>query len=83
MQVTIKGQITIPSEFRIKYGLLPHTEVKFIEADGKLCLIKAKHAKKESRGQRIIQRMQSVPINKTMSTDEILALTRGYGIDEK
>ena len=29
MQVTSKGQVTIPQEIRIRLGLLPHTEVEF------------------------------------------------------
>ena len=29
MQITSKGQVTIPQEVRIRLGLLPHTEVEF------------------------------------------------------
>lgn len=78
MHITIKGQVTIPNEFRIKYGLLPHTEVEFTEIEGRLCLMKVRRTKKESRGQRIIRRMQSAKVNRNMTTDEILALTRGF-----
>ncbi|MCB9707262.1 MAG: AbrB/MazE/SpoVT family DNA-binding domain-containing protein [Myxococcales bacterium] len=31
-----RGQITIPKQLRDKYGLLPQTEVEFIEQEGQL-----------------------------------------------
>ena len=82
MHITVKGQVTIPNEFRNKFGLLPHTEVEFKEYKGRLCLVKIKKSKKESRGQKIIRRMQSVKTN-NMTTEEVLAITRGYVEDDK
>ncbi len=82
MHITIKGQVTIPSEYRIKYSLSPHTEVEFKEHKGMLCLVKLKKTKQESRGQRIIRRMQSVQTN-NMTTEEVMLLTRGYSKDDK
>ncbi|MGB0679771.1 MAG: AbrB/MazE/SpoVT family DNA-binding domain-containing protein [Polyangiales bacterium] len=38
MQVGERGQITIPKALREKYGLLPHTEVEFVEVQGMLRL---------------------------------------------
>ena len=29
MQITSKGQVTIPQQVRLRLGLLPHTEVEF------------------------------------------------------
>ena len=34
MRITTKGQVTIPQRFRLKFGLLPHTDVSFEEANG-------------------------------------------------
>ena len=34
MKITTKGQVTIPQPLRMKFGLLPNTEVAFEEADG-------------------------------------------------
>ena len=34
MKITSKGQVTIPQPLRMKFGLLPNTEVTFEEADG-------------------------------------------------
>ena len=34
MRITTKGQVTIPHRFRLKFGLLPNTDVSFEEVDG-------------------------------------------------
>jgi bifunctional DNA-binding transcriptional regulator/antitoxin component of YhaV-PrlF toxin-antitoxin module len=84
MQVTTKGQVTIPNQYRIKYGLLPHVRVEFCEKNGFLCIVKGKiKAKMESRSSHIVRQMRSVKINKTMTTEEIMEMTRGYRIDDK
>lgn len=82
MRITSKGQITIPNEFRIKYGLLPQTEVVFMERDGNLCLIRTKSLKRASRGEQLIRRMRAAKTLK-MTTDEIMKITRGYDKDDK
>ena len=73
MRVSARGQITIPVHLRRKFGILKGREVEFLEEDGRLyvrvsgCSEKAKE---------IVRRMTGkgdVPL----STDEILALTRG------
>lgn len=33
MRITTKGQVTVPRRFRLKFGLLPHTDVSFEEAN--------------------------------------------------
>ncbi|MDJ0763817.1 MAG: AbrB/MazE/SpoVT family DNA-binding domain-containing protein [Myxococcota bacterium] len=74
MRITSKGQVTIPVEIREKLGLLPDTEVEFVVVGNDIRLRKKKG--KRSRGQSIISHLKgraTVP----MSTDEILALTRG------
>jgi AbrB family looped-hinge helix DNA binding protein len=76
MRITSKGQVTIPIAIRERAGLLPHTEVEF-DYDGKSVRIRrAKRGKKPGRGQRIVAHMRGKgDIN--LTTDEILALTRG------
>jgi AbrB family looped-hinge helix DNA binding protein len=34
MRITSKGQVTIPQSIRERCGLLPHTEVGFVEEGG-------------------------------------------------
>lgn len=74
MRITTKGQVTIPAEFRTMFGLLPHSEVEFIQSKKGL-LIKKKKSK-DQRGNKLIRHMRS---SKTvqMTTDEIMELTRG------
>jgi AbrB family looped-hinge helix DNA binding protein len=77
MRITSKGQVTIPQELREQAGFLPHTEVEFIrEADG-LKLVKAKQSKGKTRAEMIMERMRAARPHFTMTTDEVMALTRG------
>jgi AbrB family looped-hinge helix DNA binding protein len=76
MRITSKGQVTIPIDIREKAGLLPHTEVAF-ELDGKTVrIVRASKAKKPSRGARVVSRLRGRG-DVAMSTDAIMALTRG------
>jgi AbrB family looped-hinge helix DNA binding protein len=76
MRITAKGQVTIPVEIRERAGLLPHTEVEF-ELDGHVVRIRrAKAPRHEGRGAAAVGRLRGKATVK-MSTDEIMALTRG------
>ncbi len=76
MRITSKGQVTIPVELRESVGLLPDTEVTF-ERDGDgVRIVKAKKAKSKSRGTRIVEHLTGRGTGK-MTTDQIMALTRG------
>jgi AbrB family looped-hinge helix DNA binding protein len=76
MRITSKGQVTIPVEIREKAGLLPHTEVDF-ELDGDTVrIVRAKAPRKESRGERAVRLLRGSATVK-MTTDELMALTRG------
>ena len=74
MRITSKGQVTIPVEIREKTGLLPGTEVDFELAGVRI--VKAAAPRGETRGQEIVRRLRGSATVK-MSTDEIMALTRG------
>jgi AbrB family looped-hinge helix DNA binding protein len=74
MRITSKGQVTIPQDIREQLGLLPHTEVEFRIAGGKAYIAKTKEQK--GRGKALIARMKGRATVR-MSTDEIMALTRG------
>jgi len=73
MKVTIKGQVTIPQEVREDMGIRPsETEVDFLcDEKGRWYLKKIK-AKGKSRF-----RTAHNKIKTTMTTDELMALTRG------
>ncbi len=77
MQVTSKGQVTIPLEIRIRLGLLPHTEVEFELAGDHARIRKARRDMRESvRGRRVLEALRGTG-GVQMTTDEIMALTRG------
>jgi len=74
MRITTKGQVTIPQEIRERLGLLPHTEVDFEVRDDVVVVTKSKG--KPTRGRRVVETLRGRG-DVRMSTDEILALTRG------
>ncbi|WP_430420195.1 AbrB/MazE/SpoVT family DNA-binding domain-containing protein [Phenylobacterium sp.] len=77
MRITSKGQVTIPAEIREKAGLLPHTDVDF-EFDGRhVRIVRAAHQKDEGRGARLVAHLRRHGGDVRMTTDEIMALTRG------
>lgn len=74
MHITTKGQVTIPQSIRDKFGFLPHTEVEFIEVNGNIIL------RKTEAGSTIAKKMLNQMRGRypmTMSTDDIMKLTRG------
>ena len=76
MQITSKGQVTIPQNVRTQLGLLPHTEVEF-ELAGDHARIRKLDRKDGTgtRGSRALVALRGTADSR-MSTDEILALTR-------
>ncbi len=74
MRVTVKGQVTIPQHIRQKLGIVPNCEVDFKEEKDRVYLLKqaGRSAKHENR----FRRYRGAATVK-MTTDEIMALTRG------
>ncbi len=76
MRITSKGQVTIPQEIRERAGLLPNTEVEFVfEKDG-VRIVKARISRRPTRGAMTVEALRRAG-GISMSTDEIMALTRG------
>lgn len=75
MQITSKGQVTIPQEIRNRLGLLPHTTVEF-ELVGDHARIRKAQRPESIRGRLALDLLRGTADTR-MSTDEILALTRG------
>lgn len=74
MRVTSKGQVTIPRHVRLQLGIKPGSEVEFeLDRDGAR-LVRAK----TRGGAKAVKRMRGRG-TVAMSTDEIMALTRGDG----
>jgi AbrB family looped-hinge helix DNA binding protein len=75
MKITSKGQVTIPQEIRRKAGLLPHTEVIFQMKGNAVQIVKA-DSPQTSRGKKLTKMIRG-SATVQMTTDEIMALTRG------
>lgn len=70
MNITSKGQVTIPQEIRDKYNLQPNTQVEFVVENDKV-YIKPLDTHRNSRFSAVRGCADS-----GLSTEEILALTR-------
>ena len=75
MRITSKGQVTIPLAIRERAGLAPDMEVEFVFEKDKIVLRKAKG--QQHRGELAVARLRRGRPRTMLSTDEILALTRG------
>jgi AbrB family looped-hinge helix DNA binding protein len=74
MRITAKGQVTIPQEIRHRLGLQPQTEVEF-DVVGNTVRIR-KVGSRGGRGRGIVDRLRGRATTR-LTTDQILALTRG------
>lgn len=74
MRVTEKGQVTIPKELRDELGIGAGSEVAFERSDDAIVIRKVRDV--PARGRRFVERLRGRG-DVAMSTDEIMALTRG------
>jgi AbrB family looped-hinge helix DNA binding protein len=76
MRITSKGQVTIPVEIRERLGLLPNSEVDFEVVGNTVRIKKARGRSQHGRGRSIVEHLRGKATS-GMTTDEIMALTRG------
>jgi AbrB family looped-hinge helix DNA binding protein len=74
VKITTKGQVTIPQHVREKLGLLPNTDVEFEIRGDAVLLRKARGSRR--RGRALVDHMRG-RADTGLTTDEIMALTRG------
>ena len=74
MRVTEKGQVTIPKELRDEFGLGAGSEVVFER--GADAIIVRKVSEAPTRGRILVDRLRGHG-DVALTTDEIMALTRG------
>jgi AbrB family looped-hinge helix DNA binding protein len=74
MKVTAKGQVTIPLEIRERLNIQPGTDIEFV-VEGKVVKL-APTRRGQVRGKRVVERLRGRATVR-MTTDEIMALTRG------
>lgn len=77
MRVTIKGQVTIPIALRERFGLSPGTEVEFVATDGALEIKPRKQTRKMASAFDHWLAKAAGSAKQGMTTDEIMATTRG------
>jgi AbrB family looped-hinge helix DNA binding protein len=77
MRITSKGQVTIPQAIREALGLLPDTEVEWEIRDGAAVVRRVEPENGiGARGRAAIAALRGTATS-GLSTDEIMALTRG------
>lgn len=74
MRVTEKGQVTIPIAIRQRLGIVPETEVEFEVVGDEVRMRKVEGGQR--RGHDLVRRLRGTG-SVQMSTEEIMALTRG------
>jgi AbrB family looped-hinge helix DNA binding protein len=72
MRVTIKGQVTIPQHIREKLGIVPATDIEFVEEKDRVYIVKNEAPGNRNNKFRKLRGAATV----RMTTDEIMALTR-------
>jgi antitoxin PrlF len=75
MRLTSKGQVTIPQDIREQLGLLPYAEVEFDVVGDSVRIRRKKDGK--GRGQKLLEAMARARPTPGMTTDQLMALTRG------
>jgi len=75
MKVSEKGQVTIPKDLRDALGIGGGTRVEFEQQGDSIVVRKAERG--PTRGQELAERLRGRG-DVAMTTDEILALTRGH-----
>jgi antitoxin component of MazEF toxin-antitoxin module len=75
MRITAQGMVPIPPEIQERLGLIPDTEVQLV-VEGDALRITKSTRELESRGEEVIRRLRGRAAS-PLSTDEIMAMTRG------
>ena len=72
--MTVKGQVTVPKDMRDAFGWKVGDEVAFLREEDGVRIIRAPQRR---RGRLILDRLKAAPWNPRLTTDRLLALTRG------
>ena len=72
MRVTTKGQVTIPQHIREKLGIVPATDIEFVEEKDRVYIVKKEGPQNRSKKFKKLRGIATI----RMTTDEIMALTR-------
>ncbi len=71
--MTVKGQVTVPKEFRDAFDLKPGGEVEFVPEEDGVKIVKARRRRK---GTAIVERLRKAAWNPALTTRRLMKLTR-------
>lgn len=77
MHVMPNGQVTVPEDVREEFGLRPDGEVDFELADRATHVTRTSRPTGETRGERLVRKLRGSAPPGGLTTDEIMAITRG------
>lgn len=77
MNVTVKGQITIPQALRERFGLHPGTEVEFVAGPDSLQVKARKRGRRAASAFDTWLAKAAGSATTKLSTDQMMAITRG------
>jgi AbrB family looped-hinge helix DNA binding protein len=72
--MTVKGQVTIPKEFRDAFGWKAGDPVGFVQEDDGVHIVRAE---RRGRGRDVVEGLKRARWNRKLSTDRLMAMTRG------
>jgi len=72
--MTVKGQVTVPKEFRDAFGWKAGDEMAFFhEKDG----VKIVKGKRQRKGADVVAQLRNAPWDPQLTTDRLMKMTRG------
>ena len=79
VKVNARGQVTIPLAIRQQAGMLPGTKVEIVlDEGGGVRLLRIDSPARATRGARAVDALRRGRGHVAMSTDDVMALTRGW-----
>lgn len=75
--MTVKGQVTVPKELRDAFGWKVGDEVGFLREKDGVKIVRAD--RRRGRGRAVVQRLKGAPWDRKLTTDRLMAMTRGEG----
>jgi AbrB family looped-hinge helix DNA binding protein len=80
VRITSKSQVTIPKHIREVLNVGPGSEVDFVNEDGVVRLVALRgEGVNGTMGRRLVHHLRSFKRKDAMTSDAIIALTRGEG----
>lgn len=74
--MTVKGQVTVPKEFRDALGLKPGDAVGFVRDQDGVRIVRPKGRR---RGEQVVARLRRAAWRGDLTTDRLMEMTRGRG----